>query len=245
MIPRHLGPLVRGEDHGRDWAGIIIHKTILISMHILEHTVPAGRADNTFHDVSAFIHHSQDRYNGGEAMKIIIGMVANNPLKNIPDFTYDMVGPGLLEPRKSRTTAMTSRVMEWCAAFGLRATNTHEGIQHTDLWTCGTWRSFRKRSQIDYLFVSNGVQGTSKRYSVNHPVFKRSDHRPVYGNFKFDIVNEHLPKRNTTSSRTGWAPVDLEKFKYDTLNLISDANLKSFQQQLGNSVDGTLAVTYS
>ena len=133
LVPRLLTSLVRSVDQGRDWFGIVLHSTIFLSMHILEHAVIGGRADCAFHEVSEFIYCSQDRYNGGRVMNIIIGMDANTTLQSMPNITYDIVGPGLLEPRPSHTAAMTSHAN--CVSLLGRAKAIH--ISTLEQWTYG------------------------------------------------------------------------------------------------------------
>ena len=125
----------------------------------------------------------------------------------------------------------------------MHANNTHEGIRHTDLWTCGTWRSFNQRSQNDFLLMTNDFQGSSQPYSLKHPWFRRSHHRPILGSFRFNRASQYLPQRCCAPSRTRWAPTCPLQFKDDTLKLLAIMDLKQFQAGLQQIVDDTQSIT--
>ena len=113
MIPHFLAPFVKREGVGRDWAALLIDTTIYISMHIVEHLVPGGRAEIALHEAYEFITSCNDQYNGRQSLYYIIGMDANTSLRYSPDSVSTVVGPGVLQARASHLPSWSSWICEY------------------------------------------------------------------------------------------------------------------------------------
>eukprot|EP00973_Karenia_brevis_P039649 5474620-Karenia_brevis.AAC.1 len=62
---------------------------------------------------------------------------------------------------------MTRVVEAWLISLQVRALNTFGSAEVPEAWTCGTKRRMHKRSQIDYLCTTGGIEGTAKAFSLN------------------------------------------------------------------------------
>ena len=172
---------------------------------------------------------------------LIIGMDANTTLQYNCKREVFVAGPSVLQPRKSHTQVMTSVVEEWCIALGIGASNTLEGQSRQDLWTCGTWRSCRKGSQIDYIFNSTDTVGRTRPYSIDHALMKRSDHRPLYGTFELMAGALRRPPRQP--SMIGWRPLVAQEYRAATMALIGSGSVMEFQRRLSQIVMDTAGDT--
>eukprot|EP00973_Karenia_brevis_P005035 693416-Karenia_brevis.AAC.1 len=95
-----------------------------------------------------------------------------------------VTGPSILERLRSHSPTMQTEVLAYLQSLRLRALNTYSpNSDTTALWTCGLKRPLARRSQIDYICISDGFTGVSYPLQGNKldDLYKRFrfDHRPL------------------------------------------------------------------
>ena len=163
-------------------------------------------------------------------MNYVVDMDANTSLRYSHEDVSNVVGPGASQPRASHQQSWSTWICEWCQALGIRASNTFDCLGVSDLWTCGTWRACRNRSQIDFVFLSHHLKGSTRPHTFNHLLFARSDHRPLLG--EIEIPGRVSSRSRAAASRVGWQPHDMEDFRQGALRLMGAPELDVFQAGL-------------
>ena len=105
-----------------------------------------------------FFEHYRSKY--GSRLQVVAGFDANVTL---PGNVLGVTGSGVREPLRSHNPSMQHQIVSWMEALGIRALNTYNGeAAHSELWTCGLRRKEKARSQIDFVAVSDGLDGVGK-----------------------------------------------------------------------------------
>ena len=175
-------------------------------MHILDHTVENGRAEKVFSETINFVNSVRTQFSDVH-FSIILGVDANVTL---PKEYAGITGSHLLQPAKSHSKHMQAAVLGWLEALNVRVLNSYADAlcspEPSSLWTCGVKRRLSKRTQIDYICVSENISGEAFPFELFEHVFQKSDHRLVYSDLMMDRPITSTQCRPSTMK--GWAPAD-------------------------------------
>ena len=239
-------PAIRRTVHRRYWSGCVVGSVILLTAHILEHSLEDGFGQTVIHECTNFVHHTKGAY-PSIVFDILLAVDANCSLPaNHEGVTGECVLPGA----KSHTVAMANMMLAWFEALNLRALNTFASHSASapareELWTCGTRRVLQNRSQIDFLAVTPRISGTARPESFPSRLFRASDHRPLLAELRgfAPLERTETPKR----SLKGWAPAsaaDEESFQRKCVAL-SGLSLGEFHTSVHKLVSTTPFTTTS
>eukprot|EP00973_Karenia_brevis_P092404 12412261-Karenia_brevis.AAC.1 len=79
---------------------------------------------------------------------------------------------------------MQQRIIGWMQTLGIRAINTYsETLARSEIWTCGMTRRDKDRSQIDYVGISEFLEGHGGPINFldlqgESPLRRKMEHRP-------------------------------------------------------------------
>ena len=122
-------------------------------------------------------------------------------------------------------------------------------LDHDDLWTWGRGRKRVRRTQIDYVCVTDAFIGRAAPLRHVPPILKKSDHVPVYALVELAYTIADIQVATGTPSKKGWAPntdADMSAFKNHMVQLCINApSLKDLESGLQHAVSSTPHCTAS
>ena len=170
---------------GDYWAGMFALDVIFISCHLLDHGVEHGRCRAVYHETAAWIQEVRSSFRRPH-LSVIIGFDANTSLPKAYD---DMTGFRVPRGLKSHTSQHQRVLMAWLGAMEVSVRNTFGAhAEDEELWTRGRKLDPDRRSQIDFVAATAGLQGTADVFKdQNEAPFCDSDHRAISGDFAVDF----------------------------------------------------------
>eukprot|EP00959_Pyramimonas_sp_CCMP1952_P019454 410986-Pyramimonas_sp.AAC.1 len=189
----------------------------------------------------------------GCMFEIVMGVDANVTL---PADYEAITGHHVLPAAPSHTPSMTRVILEWFTALGGRALNTFECPGEADLrgeptclWTCGRRRVLSRRTQIDFIVVSEGVDGYASPQTFDGKLFGRSDHRPLVSYLRQAAVSQCYSVHGPMAPKcmTGWSPINsdaLDAFRKNCCRFRGDC-LGALQKHILNEARNTPHTTAS